>query len=113
MSEERRLRKRVDFPAQLKALVDEVWVEGELINISMSGALVKLNTKMNEGEEFRIKINQAIGNEFFSVEAGVKVVRFIESKDSKLVAVVISEIDTESSINLFNIVKYQGAEIPI
>ena len=110
-NEEKRSRERVDFKISSVFLTEDgTEFDCLLRDISMSGFYIQTVNTQPEGKKIEIRIELSSGMDKQYVKAQCSVVRCTKgpqlSADSGM-ALNILQIDPDSSIVLFNMVKYQ------
>ena len=111
---EKRNRIRVNY------IISSTFIRGDetelvcsLHDISMSGAYLATDNPCAIGERGRLLIQLRCGDEDKTVNASCEVVRVIsdtKGQNPAGMAVQITSIDTDSSIILFNMIRYQSDE---
>jgi len=110
-NEEKRGRERVDFKITSIFLTEDgTECDCLLRDISMSGFYIQTENIQLEGKKIEIQIELSSGMDKQHVKAQCSVIR--STKDPQLLAnsgmaLNIIQIDPDSSIVLFNMVKYQ------
>ena len=109
---EKRIRKRVDY------LIDTTYIiaDGSEIpciihDISMSGFYLQTEDPQPEQSKVQVKITLQIGNEKQKVSAECIVIRSVrdtENSENSGMALQVIRIDQDSSITLYNMIKYQS-----
>ncbi len=115
MTDEKRKRKRVVFILETKFTPDQgVPIHPTIRDISMGGMFLITPENIAVGTMGKIEITLRCGAEQKTVQAQCKVVRrvkpFSDRPGQEGVGVEITDIDPDSSIILFNIIKYQNME---
>jgi len=111
MTTEKRKRKRVSFIIQTEFIPDS----GERIypliqDLSMNGLFLQTEGRPGLGTKGKIEILLQCGNEEKKLSAQCRVIRHVAPSPQNPIGGVgleIYEIDPDSSILLFNIIKYQ------
>ncbi len=88
-------------------------VEGESVNVRctnvcMDGMLILTDRSLPVGTRGRVEIIQEMGEEKLVVFSGFQVKRIEEEDGVQQMGVSLFDIDSDSSINLFNIVRYNS-----
>lgn len=113
MNEEKDKRRRERVPFEIHAeftSVDGQLIKGTLHDLSMSGFFLKGEPLCEVGSRGTIKILLVLGLQKISIEADCVVARVVDSTESRGLALQIAKIDTDSSIHLYNIIKFQKLE---
>lgn len=110
-TEDTRIRKRIHFVADVSLNIDgDITYYTESRDVSMSGIFLLTDSPPTVGANGQIKITLEVGERKLFVHADCEVVRTVaesDEKDGNGAGIHFTSIDTESSINLFNIIKYQ------
>lgn len=111
INEEKRSRKRVDFKlSTVFSTEDGIEFDCLLRDISMSGFYIVSPHVQPEGAKVEIRIVLSSGQDTQHVKAQCSVIRKVMDKQyssNSGMALHILQIDPDSSIVLFNMVKYQ------
>ncbi len=104
-AEEKRVRERVVYIIDTNFILsDGNEISCTIQDISMSGFYMVTMQAQPEGTEGRLKIILRLGDTVKTVNAICRVAR----KDKRGMALTIIQIDQESSITLFNMIKFQS-----
>ncbi len=106
----KRTRERVPFDVEVHFdTADDQIRSRHLQDISMNGLFFETENIVPEGTIGTIKLYLESGNQHIVISANGKVIRSItqDMNTSGGLGIEFTEIDTESSIHLFNIIKYQ------
>jgi len=110
-NKEKRKRNRVDFIISAKLTAEDGnKYSPQVQNISMDGLYVSLDEIIPVGTSGKVKILLVFGESKLKVNAEFNVVRVDESKDKVNkygIGLHFTSIEPESSITLYNMVKYQ------
>ena len=107
----KRVHKRVPFEVKVHfdTAVEQIRSH-RLLDISMTGCFFETDTPLPQGTLGTIKLYLDSGEQHIVISANGKVIRSlatdIHSKGG--LGIEFTEIDTESSIHLFNVIKYQA-----
>lgn len=102
---EKRKRPRVDFNIEtVLETENEVHRSDRCENISMSGMFLRTENPLPVGTTGRITITLTCGESRLEIKGECRVVR----EEAAGMGLEFTDIDPDSSINLFNVVKYQG-----
>jgi len=105
---EKRKRERVDYVLDAKfTLSGGKTITCKLHDISMSGFFLQTEEVLSVGSKGTIHITLQFGENIRKVEALCTVTRSLKRLDASGFALQISKIDTDSSINLYNMIKFQ------
>ena len=106
--ENKRKWPRVDFAVHATMDVNGESIEVGCRNLSMNGMLVSSPKSLPLGASGRVRIIQVMGRESLLVLANFKVIRSQPDKGQGFNTMGLSlfDIDGDSSINLFNIVRH-------
>jgi len=112
---EKRRRKRVDY------IIDTTFINADgaevpciIHDISMSGFYIHTKNPQPKQSKVQVKITLQIGNEIQKVSADCIVIRSIRDSENSVnsgMALEIVRIDPDSSITLYNMVKFQSQDI--
>ena len=112
---EKRARKRVLYRFEAKVEVSGYQViYPEIHDISMSGVYIKTEETVPVGTRGHITIVLRCGDiqeKIYSQFIVQRVIKQASESQPRGFAVLFEDIDTESSITLFNIIKYQSGEV--
>jgi hypothetical protein len=118
-SAEQRRRKRADLGSEILVRIgDSVW-SAQCVNVSMSGALLAVFPRQADergrlaGRSGCLRIEHRFGGEKLAVEAEFTVVRADRGAffpRSFLLGVKFVDMDPESSIRLFQVLRWQAKE---
>ena len=111
MTTEKRIRPRVDFTIKVVFQTDIINLQNEQCeNISMSGLLLRTATLLPLETEGLLQIVLECGEDRLEVRSKSKVVRVVNDENGKTVGVGLEfiDLDSDSSLNLYNVIKYQG-----
>jgi len=108
MQKEKRKRKRVDYEVQVQVSVGETWQKVQSENISIGGILVMMSEPMAVGEKCRVRISadEEERTQWLSADAEVVRVDPLEGEATYKIAMKFSGLDFDSSVKVFNIVRY-------
>ena len=114
-SADKRSRKRVLYRFESRIEADGYPdIFPEIHDISMSGVFFKSQQLLAVGTRGRLTIRLQCGERREQVNSGFRVQRVVEQSSENQprgFAVLYEDIDTDSSITLFNIIKYQSGEV--
>lgn len=111
MRAERRRRKRVEYQVEIQYAFEGEWRQAKSINISMSGLLLEVERELRVGEIGKIRIVKDSIKDEALVAANVEVVRAGNGEDADAaheVALRFTRMDFESSVNLFQVIRYNS-----
>ncbi|MEW6519403.1 MAG: PilZ domain-containing protein [Thermodesulfobacteriota bacterium] len=111
MKTERRKHPRVDFAVQASFAAEGLeCTDQRCENISMSGLLLRTEAPLPVGTRGRLLIVLVCGEERLEVRAECRVSRVMEDAGGKAYGMGLEYIslDPDSSIALYNVVRYQG-----
>lgn len=111
MSVERRNRPRVDFTIQVTFDIEDRHLHDlQCENISMSGLFLRTDAPLPLATVGQLSIVLECGEDRLEVRSKSKVVRIVSDESGKIIGVGLEfiDLDSESSLNLFNVIKYQG-----
>lgn len=112
---EKRTRKRVLYRFEAKVEVSGYQViYPEIHDISMSGVFLKTEETLPVGTKGNITIVLFCGDiqeKIYSQFSVQRIVKQDSESQPRGFAVLFEDIDTESSITLFNVIKYQSGEV--
>ncbi|MBI9075274.1 MAG: PilZ domain-containing protein [Desulfatibacillum sp.] len=99
---------RVDFTVHATMDVDGESIEVGCRNLSMNGMLVSSPKSLPLGTSGRVRILHVMGRESLLVLANFKIIRSDEGQSHgfNTMGLTLFDIDGDSSINLFNIVRH-------
>lgn len=108
MKEEKRKRKRVEYDVDVQLRRGETWLTVQSENISMGGILVLMAGDIAVGDKCRVKISTDAELKTLLLTTDVEVVRVDTADDEtkQKVAMKFTSLDFDSSVTLFNIVRY-------
>jgi len=113
---EKRGRKRVLYRIEAKIELENRTVYySNVHDISMSGVFLESDDPLEKGVEGRITIQLKSGDMEEEIKSGFSVTRVVSEAGDKQpagFAIVFSDLDPDSSILLYNIIKYQSGGIP-
>ncbi len=118
-TDDRRLRTRSDLDSGMRVRLGDATYHGWCVNISMSGALLEIHdeSRLNRdelvGQQGRLELWHHCGDEEIDVRADFEVVRVPPcdpSPESTRIAVALTKLDTDSSIHLYNLVRWQAGD---
>lgn len=105
MSSEKRIRQRVPLTLEAMLQVGESSVGyPRTRDISMSGIYLDTDSPLAVGTKGRVTLELASGADGVSIQADFEVVR----NDPKGMAISFTHMDPDSSIHLYNVIKYQS-----
>ena len=114
-SDEKRGRKRVVYRIEAKIELENRTVNySNVHDISMSGIFLESDNPLDIGTKGRITIHLKSGDREEEIKSGFTVSRVVDEAGEKQpagFAIVFSDLDPDSSILLFNIIKYQSGGI--
>lgn len=108
---EKRNRPRVDFNIEtVFETENQVHRSDRCENISMSGIFLRTEDPLPVGTTGRITITLTCGESRLEIKGECRVVRQEAAGGEEMAGMGLefTDIDSDSSINLFNVVKYQG-----
>jgi c-di-GMP-binding flagellar brake protein YcgR len=111
MRAERRRRKRVEYRVEIQYAFEGEWHRAKSVNISMSGLLLEVDRELRIGEFGKIRIVKDSLKEDALVAANVEVVRSEageSANETREVALRFTRMDFESSVNLFQVIRYNS-----
>ena len=109
--EERRRHPRVKFViTAVFETADDVRKDHQCENISMSGLFLRTDEPLPVGTRGNVLIVLECGDDRIEVRAECKVSRVVDSKSGQLSGMGLEYValDPDSSIALYNVVRYQG-----
>ncbi len=115
MSMERRNRPRVDFSINVIFQIENRHLHDQQCeNISMSGLFLRTDTPLPLETVGQLHIVLECGKDRLEVQAKSKIVRVVNDESGKTVGVGLEfiDLDSDSSLNLYNVIKYQGGTLP-
>ena len=108
---EKRERKRVDYVIGTEFIfTDGTELKGILRDISMGGAFLITENHHEGNTRGKLKIHLNCGNQDKEIQADCLILRTVNGQEDPTkngIAVQIVDIDPDSSITLYNVVKYQ------
>ncbi len=106
-----RNRKRVDFVSDVTLVLHgQEYHYTETKDISMEGVFICTEAPLPIGETGQMILNQECGELKAQVKASFRVVRHQRADETAMpsgMGIIFTDIDSDSSITLFNIVRYQ------
>ncbi len=106
----KRMRVRVPFDVEIHFDTPDDQIRSkQLQDISMNGLYLETDTPVQMGTIGTIKLHLQSGDQHIIITANGKVTRSIATDMHAPggIGIEFTEIDTESSIHLFNVIKYQ------
>lgn len=109
MNEEKRKRERIELATDAMLQVDGArrWFKGACINASLTGVLLSVDRPIPEGRKGRLEVSHNCANEVVDIRARFRVIRATRSRTMPFVyevGVNITDIDTDSAINLHDVI---------
>lgn len=106
---ERRQRKRIPVSLNVLLQVGEQHLTfTESRDVSMSGIFLLTETPLPEGTEGELSIRLESGEEHLRIRSGFEVVRVIPpGEETPGMGLAFTGLDPDSSIHLFNLIRYQ------
>jgi len=111
VSIEKRKRPRVDFTIKVIFQAENIDLQDQQCeNISMSGLFLRTGITLPLKTVGQLQIVLECGEDRLEVRSKSKVVRVVNDESGKTVGVGLEfiDLDSDSSLNLFNLIKYQG-----
>ncbi|OHD63294.1 MAG: hypothetical protein A2096_04395 [Spirochaetes bacterium GWF1_41_5] len=109
---DKRQRKRIDY--NIEVLLDagkETLVYNKTRDISMNGIFIITDSPFAKGSTGTLTINLTFGEQKAVIKAGFIVARSIKDQGSDSgMGLNFTNLDTESSIHLYNIIAYNSGE---
>jgi PilZ domain len=108
MGSERRIRERVEYVENARIKIGDNWQECECINISMSGVKLSAATPIAPDADYLFEINVILGEEKLKISTTCTFIRKEKVEGETAFVLTFKKIDSASSINLNNIIRYQA-----
>ncbi len=103
-NKEKRIRERVDYQIGAEfSSPDCKTIKAKIKNVSMSGMLMITDETIPEGIDGNVRIELEFGENNLYVYASCKVIR----QEKSGIAIQLTNIDPQSSITLYNMIRYQ------
>ena len=110
---DKRVRERVPFEVELQFdTADDQIRSVQLQDISMTGLYFETDNIVPVGTVGTVKMYLESGDQHLVISANARVTRAIptDMHNKGGLGIAFTQIDTDSSIHLFNVIKYQTAE---
>lgn len=109
---ERRRYRRVDYVVSIEIDGKERPFRGRTVNVSVRGMLIESEELLNRGDKGIVRLFESCGEDSLLIGARFEVAWMMPREPGGCsCGVELTEIDSESSINLYNIVRYQSGEV--
>ena len=108
---EKRKRPRVDFSIKVVFHTENLVLKDQQCeNISMSGLFLRTATPLFPETVGQLRIILECGQKRLEVRSKSKVIRVVYDDNGKTAGLGLQfvDLDSESSLNLYNVIKYQG-----
>ncbi len=110
MKKNHRKWPRVEFAVHATMDFDGETLEVGCHNLSMNGMLVTSTKALAPGTSGKVRILHVMGRESLLVLANFKVIHSQENQGVNTMGLSLFDVDGDSSINLFNIVRHNSLE---
>jgi hypothetical protein len=107
-----RKRKRINYHVSVQLTLDDRILSGHCENLSMSGMLITTSQEVPQTLRGKVEICQTLGENSLVVESGFQVIwtKRNQEKQVFLAGLNFHGLDPDSSITLYNMIRYQSGE---